>query len=40
VALAIGRHSDEIELDVVARRMDAARHAPEAAYRDGTLIAA
>jgi hypothetical protein len=39
-ALAIGRHSDEIEPDVVVRRMDAAKHAPEAAYRDGTLIAA
>jgi hypothetical protein len=39
-ALAIGRQADDAETEVVAARMDAAKRAPEAAYRDGTLIAA
>src|SRR5262245_39750025 len=39
-ALALGRQADAAETEVVAGRMDAAKRAPEAAYRDGTLIAA
>jgi hypothetical protein len=39
-ALAIGRQADGAAAEVVAERMDAAKRAPEAAYRDGTLIAA
>jgi hypothetical protein len=39
-ALAIGRQADGSEMEVVAGRMDAAKRAPEVAYRDGTLIAA
>jgi hypothetical protein len=40
-ALALGRQADAAEMEVVAGRMDAAKRAPEAAYRDdGTLIAA
>ena len=39
-ALALGRQADAAEMKVVAGRMDAAKRAPEAAYRDGPLIAA
>ncbi len=39
-AIAIGNRADASGLDVVARRMDAAKRAPEAAHRDGTLVAA
>ena len=39
-ALAIGRRADLTGRDVVVERMDHAKRATEAAYRDGALIAA
>jgi hypothetical protein len=39
-ALEIGNQPDAGGIDVVARRLDAAKRAPEAAHRDGALAAA
>jgi len=39
-ALGIGNQADAGGVDVVAKRLDAAKRAPEAAHRDGALAAA
>jgi hypothetical protein len=39
-AIALGRQSEAVAMDVVADRMDAAKQSSDAAYHDGTLIAA